>query len=102
MPRDLDLALDQGHISMQNHTKTTSIPDKPSTRSHTIIINHQRKDNVSVHFSFELHAKMTEEINLEKCNFWNFRSSVILMLTLDRVVSHTGVHAQSRSTHTQN
>jgi len=33
--------------------------------------------------SFELHAKMAEEIDLEKCNFRNFRSSVTL--TFDRV-----------------
>jgi len=33
--------------------------------------------------SFELHAKMAEEIDLEKCNFRNFGSSVTL--TLDRV-----------------
>jgi len=35
--------------------------------------------------SFELHAKMAEEIDLEKCNFRNFRSSVTLTLILDRV-----------------
>ena len=35
--------------------------------------------------SFELHAKMAEEINLEKCTFRNFGSSVILTLTIDRV-----------------
>jgi len=35
--------------------------------------------------SFELHAKIVEEINLEKCNFQNFRSSVTLILTLDPV-----------------
>jgi len=33
--------------------------------------------------SFELHAKMAEEIDLEKCNFQNSRSPVTL--TLDRV-----------------
>jgi len=33
--------------------------------------------------SFELHAKMAKEIDLEKCNFRNFTSSVTL--TLDRV-----------------
>ena len=33
--------------------------------------------------SFELHAKTEEEIDLEKCNFCNFGSSVTL--TLDRV-----------------
>jgi len=35
--------------------------------------------------TFELHAKMVEEIDLEKCNFRNFTSSVTLTLTLDRV-----------------
>jgi len=35
--------------------------------------------------SFELHAKMAEEIDLEKCTFRNFGSSVTLTLTLDRV-----------------
>jgi len=32
-----------------------------------------------------MHAKMAEERDLEKCNFRNFRSSVTLTLTLDRV-----------------
>jgi len=35
--------------------------------------------------SFEPHVKMVEEIDLEKCNFWMFRSSMALTLTLDRV-----------------
>ena len=35
--------------------------------------------------SFELHAEMAEEIDLEKCTFRNFGSSVTLTLTLDRV-----------------
>jgi len=35
--------------------------------------------------SFDLHAKTVEEIDLEMCNFRNFRSSMILTLTLDRV-----------------
>jgi len=39
---------------------------------------------------------MAEEIDVEKCNFQNFRSSVTL--TLDRV-SHTGAHIWSRSTY---
>jgi len=34
--------------------------------------------------SFEFHAKTAEEIDLEKCNFRNFRSSVTLTLTLDQ------------------
>ena len=36
--------------------------------------------------SFELHAEMAEQIDLEKCTFRNFGSSVTLALTLDRVV----------------
>ena len=35
--------------------------------------------------TFELHAKAAEEIDLEKCTFRNFGSSVTLTLTLDRV-----------------
>ena len=35
--------------------------------------------------SFELHVKTAEEIDLEKCNFRNFGTSVTLTLTLDRV-----------------
>jgi len=35
--------------------------------------------------SFELHAEMAEEIDIEKCTFRKFGSSVTLTLTLDRV-----------------
>ena len=35
--------------------------------------------------SFEFHAEMAEEIDLEKCTFRNFGSSVTLTLTLDGV-----------------
>jgi len=35
--------------------------------------------------SFELHTKMAEEIDLEKCTFRNFGSTVTLTLTLDWV-----------------
>jgi len=35
--------------------------------------------------SFELHAEMAEEIDLENCTFRNFGSSVTLTLSLDRV-----------------
>jgi len=35
--------------------------------------------------SFEFHAKTAEEIDLEKCTFRNFGSSVTFTLTLDRV-----------------
>jgi len=40
---------------------------------------------------------MAEEIDLEKCNFRNFRSPVTLTLTLDRVTRHTVVHQSSTS-----
>jgi len=43
---------------------------------------------------------MAEVIDLEKCNFWNFRSSVTL--TLDRVTRHTIVHQSSTSIYTPN
>jgi len=35
--------------------------------------------------SFELHAKMADEIDVEQCTFGNFGSFVTLTLTLDRV-----------------
>ena len=35
--------------------------------------------------SFDLHAKTADEIDLEKCNFLDFGSSVTLTLTLDPV-----------------
>jgi len=38
--------------------------------------------------SFKLHAKTVEEIDVQKCNFRNFWSSVTLTLTLDRSRSH--------------
>ena len=40
---------------------------------------------------------MAEEIDLEKCNFWNVRSPVTLTLTLERVIRHTVVHQSSTS-----
>jgi len=50
--------------------------DKLQSRSHTITTNR-----------FEVHAKTAEKIDVEKCNFRNFGSSVTLTLTLtlDRV-----------------
>ena len=45
--------------------------------------------------SFELHAKPTEEIGLEKSTFRNFGSSVTLTLTLDQV-EVTLVHTSGR------
>ena len=48
--------------------------------------------------SFELHAKTAEEIDLEKCNFRNFGSSVTL--TLDRIeVTRVGISGQGLPTH---
>jgi len=43
---------------------------------------------------------MVEEIDLEKCNFLNFRSPVTL--TLDRVIRHTVVHQSLTSMHIPN
>jgi len=47
---------------------------------------------------------MAEEIELEKCNFWNFRSPVTLTLTLtlERVIRHTVVRQSSTSIYTLN
>jgi len=45
--------------------------------------------------SFELHVKVVEEIDLEKCTFRNFRSSMTLTLTLDWV-EVTLVHRRGR------
>ena len=49
--------------------------------------------------SFELHAKVAEEIDPEKCNFKNFRSAVTLTLGRVEVIL---VHIWSRSTNTPN
>ena len=40
---------------------------------------------MATNISFKLHAEMAEEIDLEKCTFRNFGSSVTLTVTLDRV-----------------
>ena len=45
---------------------------------------------------------MVEETDLEKCNFQNFRSSVTLTLTSDRVIWHTVVHQSSTSIYKPN
>jgi len=47
---------------------------------------------------------MAEDIDLEKCNFWNIRSPVTLTLTLtlDRVIRHIVVHHSSTSIYGQN
>jgi len=42
---------------------------------------------------------MAEEIDLENCNFWNFRSPVTLTLTLHQVIQHNVVHHSSTSTY---
>ena len=42
-------------------------------------------DTMAPTISFELNTKMAEEIDLEKCTFRKFGSSVTLTLTLDRV-----------------
>jgi len=127
----LDLGSGQGHISMHNAHRTTSVPDhvtvgSSSTKiwlfevrvistfrevwSHVIDLMIYKKEIQKSDcrlgtilsqstISFEFHVKMAEEIDLEKCNFRNFRSSVTLTLTLDHVVSHIGVHIQLRSTY---
>jgi len=50
--------------------------------------------------TFELHAKTAEEMDLEKCTFRNFGSSVTLTLTLDRVeVTLVCISGQGLPTH---
>jgi len=43
---------------------------------------------------------MAKETDLEKCNFWNFQSSVTFDLDHGSGRSHTGAHIRKRSTHT--
>ena len=45
---------------------------------------------------------MAEEIELEKCNFRNFRDAVTLTLTLNQVIRHTAVHHSSPCMHIPN
>ena len=45
---------------------------------------------------------MADEIDLQMCNFRNFRSPVTLTLTLDRVIRHTIMHQSSTSIYTPN
>jgi len=45
---------------------------------------------------------MVEEIDLEKCNFRNFRGPVTLTLTLNWDIGHTVVHQSSNSIYTPN
>jgi len=50
--------------------------------------------------TFELHAKMVEETDVENCNFCKFASSVTLTLTLDRVeVIWVGIPGRGLPTH---
>jgi len=113
MLRDLDpdLGSGQGHINIHSTCRTTSLPNRVTVTSRISEIwpfEFRRSLNSRGSFprrkfknraqtscspgptlsppttSFELHAKMAEEINLEKCNFRNFGSSVTLT-TLDRV-----------------
>jgi len=123
MLRDLDpdLGSGQGHINIHSTCRTTSMPNRVTVASRISEIwpfEFRRSLNSRDSFprrkfknraqtscspgptlsppttSFELHTKMAEEINLEKCNFRNFGSSVTLT-TLDRVevtlvrISHT-------------
>jgi len=45
---------------------------------------------------------LAKKTDLEKCNFWNFRSPVTLTLTLDRVIRHTVMHQSSTSIYIPN
>jgi len=45
---------------------------------------------------------MADEKELEKCNFWNFRSPVTYTLTLDGVIRHTVMHRSSTSVYKPN
>ena len=45
---------------------------------------------------------MADEIDVEKCNFRNFRDPVTLTLTLDRVIQRTVVHHSSTSIYIPN
>jgi len=50
--------------------------------------------------SFEIYAEMADEIDLEKCNFRTFRSSVTLTLTLDQVeVKRVPISGRGLPTH---
>ena len=45
---------------------------------------------------------MAEKIDLEKCNFWKFRSSMTLTLMLVRAIAHAVVHQSSTSIYAPN
>ena len=111
---DLDLGSGQGHINMHSTCRTTCRPNHVKYGRNMAIwissnIDIGRSLNSRDSFprwkfknraptscsqgpilwppaiSFELHAEMAEEIDLEKCTFRNFGRSVTLTLTLDRV-----------------
>ena len=103
---DLDLGSGQGHISMCNTYRTTSMPDHVTVASssteiwpfeirvistfreawtHVIAVDEVPYYQFWATVCFELCGKMWEEIDLEKSNFRNFRKPVFLTFTLDRV-----------------
>ena len=115
MLRDLDLGSGQGHINIYSMCTTSSMPvlqqhhalpkyshlnfvkyRHRSLNSHDSFSRRKFKNQAPKScspgpilspstISFELHAKTAEEIDVEKCNFCNFDSSVTLTLTLDQV-----------------
>jgi len=129
---DLDLGLGQGHISMHNTCSSTSTCNHLTVTSRSWIswnidipggmnccdsFSRRKFQNraptscspgpilLSTTISFELHAKTAKEIDLEKYYFRNFRSSVTLTLTLDRVAvtlvcifgrGHINIHTRNQ------
>ena len=96
---DLDLGSGQGHVNIHSTCRTTCTLNRVTVVSRTTEIwpfEWKFKNRAPTSCSpgpilwpptnsFGLHAEMTEEIDLEKCTFRNFGSSVTLTLTLDRV-----------------
>jgi len=121
MVHDLDLGLGEGHTNIHSTCSTTSMPNHVTIASHNTEIWPFEFREISTFgevctlvialtscspgtillpttISFELHMKTAEEIDLEKCNFRNFRSSVTL--TLDRIeVTRVGISGQGLPTH---
>ena len=109
MLRDLDLDLGscQGHVNIHSTYRTTwmlnhvtvvpsNIDIGPSLNSRDSFPRWKFKNRAPIScssgpmlwpstISFELHTKMAEEINLEKCTFRKFGSSMTLTWTLDWV-----------------
>jgi len=111
MLRDLDLGSGQGQVSIHSTCRTTGTPNQVTVASWTTEIwpfefrSLNSRDSFPRRkfknrapkscspgpilwpptISFELHAKTAEEIDLEKCTFRKFGTSVTLTLTLDQV-----------------